>query len=105
MNIPDIILRKVQVAMKLKEEEFQSYLTLLKTEAEAYVMNFFVVTSVDENVKNICIDLHVQYTLFSKIEYERVAEDKLRTLHEIIDAFNTNYEKRRPIVRGGVTFL
>ncbi|KYM49451.1 hypothetical protein MWG07_11890 [Fusobacterium necrophorum] len=105
MNIPEIILKKVQVAMRLQAPEFQEYLRSLEKEARVYIKHFFIVEEVEEEVMKLCIDLHVQYTLFSKIEYESIAEDKLQTLHNIIRSFNESYEKKNPVKRGGVTFI
>lgn len=105
MNIPEIVLKKVQVAMRLQPDEFQQYLKSLEKESKVYVKHFFIVDEVEEEVMKLCVDLQVQYTLFSKIEYESIAEDKLHTLHNIINSFNETYEKKNPAKRGGVTFI
>lgn len=105
MNIPETILRKARLASKLTEEQFAEYLTQLQREAEVYCLNFFITNEVSEEVLALCIDLYVQYSLFSKIEYEEIGRDKLDTLHSIIASFNANYEKKTPIISKGVRFI
>lgn len=105
MNIPETILRKARAASRMTEEEFDKYIEGLKEEGKVYSLNFFIIDNVPDTVLNLCIEMYVQYQIFAKIEYEDISADKLETLHNIIDAFNHNYEKRTPIVPGGVTFL
>lgn len=105
MNIPEVILKKVRVATRLQEEEFNAYLELLQKEGDTYCRTFLITDEVEQTVLNLCVELYVQYQLFSKIEYEDISKDKLDTLHSIINSFNNNYNKKQPTIAKGVQFI
>lgn len=105
MNIPDTILKKARIANRMTEEEFATYLEQLQEEGRTYCLNFFTTEDVEESLLKLCTEHYVQYTIFSKIEYEEVSRDKLDTLHSIIVAYNKNYESKIPKLAKGVKFL
>ena len=105
MNIPETILNKVRIAMKLQPEAFESYLKDLEAEGKVYVKSFILDQEAEETVINLCVQLYVQYQLFSKIEYEEISQDKLETLHSIINTQNSVYQKKNQLLAKGARFI
>lgn len=93
MNIPKSILEKSRLANKMTEEDFKNYLENLENEGKAYIDNFLKDKNIKSEILELCINLYLEYSIFSKIEYEDISRDKLNLLHNIIKELNEKYEK------------
>lgn len=107
-NIPRTIHEKVMKRMKVEnEEEYSEYLKSLEEEACTYISTKVIFPYEEIDVKQLEMfkGLYIQYTMFSKVEKEEVAQDKIVVLNELLESLNIKNGIKKDSVKKGVNFL
>lgn len=107
-NIPQTIHDKIMKRMRVTdEEEYSEYLKGLEVEASTYIStkSIFPYEKIEEKQLEMFRGLYIQYTMFSKVEKEEIAQDKINLLNELIEALNVKHEIKNNSGERGVKFL